>query len=342
MSESRFEKLKKELQRDKCIEQSVISCPDFMTKDIPPNQWIVKDLIPVGYTILSSPPGQFKTYMLLELATQIALGERGFGHFELDKKNVLFINEEMGERSMQDRLKTLQNNPPGLFLTNLAGIKIVDMEYILEICKKREIGLVIIDSLTRIHNLSENDSDSVKKIFDAMMVLLKENISVIITHHHRKAPLFGQNRGSDELRGSTDLLAQVDCHLAIEKVSGDKKYIVMSQLKLRQAENIPNFKLDIIRNEEDKLSFRHSGSFSREDEQNIKIEEAKEPVLEVIKENPGITKNEILTKLNGKIADRVIRAVLPALEVDGVIFSKNKRPKDYYLKEEINGFFSPI
>ncbi len=339
---TRFEKLKKQSESRDRIKNEVISYADFIKKELPPNQWVAEDLIPAGYTILSAPPGYFKTFLLLQLAKQISIGELAFNHFHCDQKNILFINEEMSERTMQDRLKTMEGNAGNIFFTNLAGIKINDMKTILEICKEKDIKVIIIDSLTRIHNLSENDADAVKQIFESFIPFLKEDISIIISHHHRKAPLFGQNRGSDELRGSTDLLAQVSCHLAIDKVSSDKKYMVISQLKLRQAENIPNFKLNIIKNSEDKLSFEYSGSFSKEDEQNIKIEEAKEPVLEVIKENPGITKNDIIVKLRGKVAHRVILIILPILESDGLIFSKNKRPKDYYLKAEINGFFSPI
>lgn len=336
MAENSFNKIKKDLEKTDKIKKNVILYKDFMAKELPPNKWVVDDLIPEGMTILSSVPGHFKTYILLALSKQISKGEKGFGHFETEERNVLFINEEMSEKSMQDRLKTLDGDVGNIYFTNLLGIKLDDMAVLLEICKEKEITLVIFDSLTRIHNLTENDASDVKKIFEAILMLLRESISVVMTHHHRKTPLFGARSGSDEMRGSTDLLAQIDCHIAIDTVSRDKTYMVIRQLKLRQAENIEDFKLNIERNrEENKVSFTYKGRFSEEDALNIKIEENKKAILVVITETPGITKQGIMKQTAGKVGQMAVSATIRELEKKEVIYCKTQKPKTYYIKEEI-------
>ncbi len=332
------ENLQKELEKKEKIEKEVVSYADFIVKELPPNKWVLDMLIPEGMTILSSAPGQFKTFLLLALCKQISKGEMGFNNFESKKRNILFINEEMGQRAMQDRLKIIEGEAGNIYFTNLAEIKIDDAKIVLEVCKKREIDLVIFDSLTRIHGLSENDADSVKKIFESLLVLMRENISVILTHHHRKAPLFGKSNGSDEMRGSTDLLAQVDCHLAIDTVAVDKSYIIMRQLKLRQAENMQDFRVDIVKNKETgKISFQHRGQFSKIDEHNLKVDECKNIVLDVIRNEEGITKNEIIKALEGKVGQRIIGSILPGLEGEKIIYAVGKKPKKYFLMQEING-----
>jgi len=334
--ESSKDKIKREFERTQELQGSITSLKDFLNKQLPPNKWVCDCLIPEGMTILSSAPGQYKTYMLLALAKQISMGELAFGHFHTEKRNVLFINEEMGENSMQGRLKTISGDYGQLYLTNLAGVKLEDIQVILKICKEKDITLVMFDSLTRIHSLKENDADDVKKIFEAMVQLLKADISIVMTHHHRKAPMFGAKNGSEEMRGSIDILAQLDCHLAIDQVAIDKTYVVLRQLKIRIAENMPDFKVNIVRDSDEKISFVYKGKFSKQDEVQIKIALNSELVLKTVSDNPGLTKEEIKEIVGSQIGITAIKETLLDLEKKDVIYCKTLKPKTYYIKEEIN------
>jgi hypothetical protein len=335
--ESSIEKIKKDKLREQELQGSIISLKDFLKKELPPNKWVIDNLIPEGMTILSSAPGQYKTYMLLALAKQISNGELAFGHFYTGKRNVLFINEEMGENSMQLRLKTISGDYGNIYITNLAGVKLDDIGFISKVCKEKDITLVIFDSLTRIHSLKENDADDVKKIFEAMLGLLRANISVIMTHHHRKSPMFGAKNGSEEMRGSIDILAQLDCHLAIDQVSIDKSYVVLKQLKIRIAENLQDFKVNIKTGEDNLLSFVYGGNFSKQDERDDKIAKNSEAILKVIQENEGLTKEEICKLVSGKVGLMAVKATLIDLEKKDIIVAKTLKPKTYYIRDEISG-----
>jgi hypothetical protein len=337
--ESKVDQIKKEKAREAELQLAITSLKDFLNKQLPPNRWVTDSLIPEGMTILSSAPGQYKTYMLLALAKQISNGELAFNHFHTEKRNILFINEEMGENSMQSRLKTIAGEYGNLYMTNLAGVKLSDINVILKLCQEREITLVMFDSLTRIHSLKENDADDVKKIFEAMLALLKANISIVMTHHHRKTPMFGAKNGSEEMRGSIDILAQIDCHLAIDQVAIDKTNVVLKQLKIRIAENLPDFKIDIKKDKDDKISFVYKGNFSKSDEVNAKIAKNSEAILEIIKESPGLTKDDIIEKSGGQVSIMAVKAILLDLEKKDIVFCKTLKPKTYYIKDEISTLF---
>jgi hypothetical protein len=330
-----YNEIKKEVEKENKIKNDVVSFSDFIKEDLPSPRWVAEGLIPEGMTILSSTPGQFKTYILLEMARQISNGELCLNHFTSTKRNILFVNEEMGKRMMQDRLKTLEGEFGNIYFTNLSGVKLEDFSTILNICKEKEITLVIFDSLTRIHNLSENDASDVKKIFESVLLLLKSNISVVMTHHHRKSPIIGSTRGSDEMRGSTDLLAQIDCHIAIEEVSLAKDYMILNQLKLRQAENINSFRVDINRDrEKNTFGFVYKGAFSKEDARDLKVEQNRDIVFAIVKDNPGLTKIEIIERLKGKVGQVPIEYSLSDMEKTGTIYCRTKKPKTYFLRLE--------
>ena len=335
--ESIADQIKKKMERKFLLTRGFTPIDDFLKKELPPNKWVAENLIPEGLTILSSAPGQFKTYMLLGTTEQISMAEKVMGHFEAKKRGVLFINEEMGQRAIQDRMKLLPGEYGNFYISNLIDIEISDTDIILEFCKEKDITLVVFDSLTRIHNLKENDADDVKKIFKAIKVLLVANISVILTHHHRKAPMFGAKNGSDEMRGSTDILAQVDCHLMIDSVAPDKSYLTLLQPKIRISEGLPAIKIGIIFDKDNSISFKYRGKFSKMDEMMEKIQECKEAILKVIEENPGITKDKIFVKVAGKVGQATIKSVLPELEKDGVIRSMGNKPKMYYINESFGG-----
>lgn len=326
---------KKKEDKPSDIKEKIISYEDFISKEFPPERWVAESLIPQGITILSSAPGMYKTFLLLALSKDIANGQPAFGQFKTEKSNVLFINEECSERLFQDRLKQITGDGTGLFFTNLVGLKLNkgSMADILSFCKEKEIKLVIFDSLTRIHNFDENSTE-MKKVFEYLLELIRNDINVILTHHHRKASMFGVKNISDEMRGSSDLLAQIDCHLAIESVSIDKTHIVIKQPKLRQAEPLLDFKIDIIKESGKISAFKFGGIFTMEDRQMVKVESSKEIILSLIKESPGITQNEAIDKLQGKVGVNSVKEAIRAMEKSEIIYSKTGKPKHYYIKEE--------
>ena len=77
----------------------------LMAKDFPEQMYLVDRLVPdAGFTIFSGAPRSYKTFVLLELARCVASGQPFLGHFNTQQANVLLIDEENGERLLQQRI----------------------------------------------------------------------------------------------------------------------------------------------------------------------------------------------------------------------------------------------
>jgi len=79
-----------------------------MAKEFPEQVYLVDRLVPdAGFTIFSGAPGSYKTFALLELARCVASGQPFLGYFETHQANVLLIDEENGERLLQQRMRLM-------------------------------------------------------------------------------------------------------------------------------------------------------------------------------------------------------------------------------------------
>ncbi len=326
--------------RDLEIREKLISSKDFINKELPPIKWVVNDFIPTGLTILAAAGGRYKTFLILQIAKDLAGGKDVFKYFKGEKKNILFVNEETQEIVMQDRLKLFGGEAPeNLYFTHFANIKLEDndIQILLDICEEKKIDLVILDSITRIQSIeNENDSVEVKKVYEKLRKFLEKGISVLYTHHDRKTLGFGPQGGSEDVRGSSDYVNQADCVLKVAFISDDKNFLVISMPKRRAAMELNPFKIKIVK--DGRIAFIYDGEFKPEDVQAEKVETYRESVLETIKQNPGIQIKEIYAKLKGQAGQKTIDTIIKEGEEKGRIISKTKKPKTLFL-QEINDLF---
>lgn len=219
-------------------------------------EWIVEKLVPSnGITALSGEPGSYKSYLSLYIAQCVSNGSMVFDRFKTSKTNVLIIDEEEHPSILQKRAKQMKiNRESGIFFRPLKGFKINNgeqLDALLRFITKKKIKLVIFDSFRRILTGNENDSEIVNEAHTAYKKIVAIGASVITLHHHRKGQQ-GQGEDNDPIRGSTDILAGVDCHLQI-KVK--KPLLTITQKKLRVAEVINPFSIEVV-GDEDNIEFK--------------------------------------------------------------------------------------
>lgn len=239
-------------------ELSPMSLAELMLKDFPATEWLVESLIPSACTIaISGDPASNKTWLILHLAIQIALGEVVFDKFVTDQGAVLIVDEESGERLLQNRFKML-TVPPELPINFLAltGFKLSDgsTRLLIKTAQESNTKLIIFDALVRIHNADENDAVKMAGVFSYLKQINKAGIAVIFTHHNRKSGI-NKSSSSQEMRGSSDILASVDVHLAVKK---DGDTMIIDQTKNRLDAQLRPFKVNIIK-EDDGWSFDYAG-----------------------------------------------------------------------------------
>ncbi|MBU1164778.1 AAA family ATPase [Patescibacteria group bacterium] len=226
-----------------------IKLDEFIKKDIEKPSWVAERLIPKkGTTFLAGYPESFKTWILIELARCVASGGLLFGKIPCPKGKVLIINEEDNESYIKNRILQLRiRSSLEIYLLIGQGIKVDDPEkinFLSRWVKENNITLVCLDSFARIHTKEENISNQIAMVFEGINQLKKAGASVLITHHLRKK-VNGQQLTAHDLRGSSDILAAVDCSITMQ-AEGD--IITINQNKLRTDQKLKPFAVEALFN----------------------------------------------------------------------------------------------
>jgi len=323
---------------------------ELMNKEFPDTEWVIEKLIPAeSITAISGSPATYKTWIILHLALEIAQGGVLFDNFSANQGGVLIIDEENGERLTQKRFDKLEQEIDlPIFFLALSGFKLSEesVKTIVEFCKQNAVKVIVFDSLIRIHSEDENDAAKMAKVFSFLKQLNKHGLTVIFTHHNRKQSGFAKNPSQD-MRGSSDILASLDCHLAVER---DKECITVTQTKLRQEQEIQPFKIGVI-SEEDEFRFEYWGEV---EETRTKKDNVKEIIKNILsQENKSMFKEEIfeaIKKTGFDIGQRTFANAVKEMAVKEILFEtrgeKNKiycsLSRDNSIKNEIPQNSLPI
>ncbi len=279
-------------------EQSgLTSFTSLYIKVYPENHWIIEGLIPVqSIVIFSGYPGNFKTWLTLEMLRCIASGKLLFDKFPTHQGSVLLVNEENNDRLIGERgriLQIIQNLPIKLSILNQLKIENPkDYNLIKSWVEKHKIKLVCFDSFKRIHDRDENDS-RISVVFQVLRKLIKETgTTVLLIHHHRKELGYGKGNVSHSLRGSSDIFAAVNSHIAVEKVNPTKLRITQS--KLWEAEEQKPFEIEIVK-DDGTLSFEYLGEVDEDQSRKVDFQKAIQHLLK--DEDRPMFKKEIFESL---------------------------------------------
>ena len=287
---------------------------ELMAHTYPPTTYLVDRLVPSeSITILSGQSRSFKTYTLLGIAIAVASQKPLFEHFETTQTNVLIINEEDGERLLQQRFRQLgiekDANLP-IFISALYDFKLDDdhIDQMINLCEKNGITFVIIDSLIRVHSADENSAREMSKVFAQLRKFTKAGIAVLVTQHHRKA---NQNStgGASEMRGSSDILAAVDSHIGVRR---NKLELTFTQDKQRYDIELDPFKVNAIV-DDDSFRFEYDGTTLKRDRSSVLAPIA----IEVLKQHGQLNFGDFLkamkieaTKEGVKLNEHSFRVLL--------------------------------
>ena len=291
-----------------------LSLKELMGMSIPPNQWKIDQIVPLeGITIISAPPASYKTWLILQMAIDIAQGKPFLGKFPSSLGKVLMIDEENHKRLIQKRLKALgahEDSPIHvLSKENFVATEERMTKGILEYCDEHGIDTIFIDSLVRINRSDENDAGNMSTVFRALSGLCDAKKTVIITHHERKEN-GARSSAANRMRGSSDIQAAVDSHLAISRDRDDPSHLYVEHAKSREELEIPMFEI-VVHTETDRTWFEHLGSY---DMGKKKKDEAKEVIPTVLRERTeGVAKTKLVAEVR-KLVDVGGKNVQKAIE----------------------------
>jgi len=295
---------------------------ELLEVQFPEQRWLVEGLMPLaGITLLSGAPESYKTWVMLDVVVSVAEGQPLFGKFPTTRTKVLIIDEESGERILQERLLALRvNTSTPIFTESMKG-EIFSEEYVnrmLEWCEKNEIGLVVADSLSRIHKGDESTAKDMSALFGLVRKLTIKGISVVILHHNRKSTP-GIGYSANDIRGSSDILASVDSSIALStKRTG---HVDVIQVKNRIANKERPFTIELLQ-DGDFRYFKCTATGKSKDDEYV---ERKNAITDLIKANPRINQSEIYQYFADENVDiggeRAIKGALDELVKNGEIES---------------------
>lgn len=277
-------------------------------------EWLIEGLIPSGLTVMSAQPASYKTWLLLDITISIASGTPLFGHFEASQCGVLVIDEENSGRLLQQRLRMLtqEEDLPIHFMIE-QGFKLEDatVTKIIKVCKEKNLKLVTFDSLVRIHSSNENDAVQMSEVFAKIRRLNKAGVSVLVTHHNRKSGR--TDSPSQDMRGSSDILAAVDCHISVKR-DRDSDRLVITQTKVRSTQELPPIEIKV--NTGDNLTFEYTGELEPQISVKTRLKLAINTILanrtELNQKDLGIALETNMKTVNAKTLRLVLRQMVLA------------------------------
>ncbi len=216
-----------------------VTAAELDKMDIPPVEWIVKKILPVGLSMIGAPSKYYKSYMALGLCVAVCRGQE-FLNFDCSKHACLYFDLESTKRRPKSRLNQIlggsASKPDNLFIidgTEDPG-RIGDgfetqVEYQLKM--HPEIKLVIVDVFQMIRQPAKKGQGGYDRDYDDFKTLKRvadsHDIALLLIHHTRKmrdpADVF------NELSGSVGVMGALDCAWVITR---DDRYADESTLHI--------------------------------------------------------------------------------------------------------------
>lgn len=205
----------------------IYNIDEFLRLNFPEREFILDPIIPTqGIVMLYAARGVGKTFLALSMACAIAGGYDLLKWKSPKPRKVLYIDGEMSAQTMQDRLAgvmrgvldkpTYSISPNNLQILNVTSQR----DFSLDLSTKEDqqaleyhlkgIDLLIIDNLSTLTSVKENEADSWLDVQQWLIKLRQRDVSTLLVHHAGKG---GAQRGTSR---KEDIL---DTVIALKKSS---------------------------------------------------------------------------------------------------------------------------
>jgi len=191
----------------------------LLADDRPPRRWVLDGLIPEGASVaLVAPAGTGKSLLLLAGMIAVARGDRTFAGLGVTRRRVLLVDMENTEDDLADRLQALGvttadvgaldelvpiHLPPLAPLDTAIGGS--ELAAILDTYDVQAGDVVVLDSLQRVINGAENDSDTMRAYYRHTAVMLKRRGLTVVRADNTGKDTDKGARGTSGKRDDVDV-----------------------------------------------------------------------------------------------------------------------------------------
>lgn len=214
--EENIKKAKLALRKRYATAKDSFNALELQGEDISPPTWIVKDVLPMGLSMLCAPSKIGKSWMMLQLSLAVSEG-KDFLDFRTNQCGVLYYALEDSKARIKDRMnKILKGKRASSNLHFVIQADTVDgglLEKIKEeLTAYPDIKLIIVDTLQKVRGKVVKNESAYSGDYREMGGLKefadRNGIALLFVHHLRKqlddGDVFNMISGSTALMGAAD------------------------------------------------------------------------------------------------------------------------------------------
>jgi RecA-family ATPase len=175
-----------------------------------------------GSMFISAPPKSMKSILAVQMMLSINRGQKFFG-WETEPASILYVDQEMGEPVLRERLKALPEislpsiKPIHFFTDDGRRLSLdpgtVGRSDLYDGIRDLRPDVVVFDSFRKMTGKDENSSAEMTKVFESLKLLQHEfNFSSVFIHHTRKVSDAKGGKDQENMRGSSEIYAHGDAY----------------------------------------------------------------------------------------------------------------------------------
>ena len=195
-------------------------------EEFKPLEWIVKDILPTGVSMLLAKPKKGKSWLALDLSMAVANGGDALGCKQTKKGDILYFALEDNNRRMNDRLKKLiddrfEDAPANAHLVSANDLNVIprlgegfEEKLDIYLSARPQTNLVVVDPFTFIETPAKRGG--MRGYLEDYTVISKltnltrskyPNIAILLVYHMRKEV---SSEVVDTVMGTTGIAGAVD------------------------------------------------------------------------------------------------------------------------------------
>lgn len=204
-----------------------VTASELDKMDIPPIEWIVDGILPVGLSMIGAPSKYFKSYMALGLCVAVCTGSKFLG-FDCTRHACLYLDLESTKRRPKNRLNQILGSsgkkPDNLYIiTGTDGVgrigKGFEQQIEYQLTEHPDIKLIVVDVFQMIRQPAKRNQSGYDRDYDDFKILKniadQYNKGLMLIHHTRK--MKDPSDVFNELSGSVGVMGALDCAWVITK-----------------------------------------------------------------------------------------------------------------------------
>ena len=315
----------------------------FVSKKMEPPKWLVEGIWQKGtYGMIAGEPKTYKSVQATDLALSVASGRPFLNYFPVRTVgNVLYVQEENGESTVQDRVNKIASSkgllvdgslPPSvpIYFSNNYGINLTDNDSRVLLEKTiQQINpvLLVLDPLYMM--LGDADENSAKEVGSVLRWLTyirnQYGCTIVVCHHYNKSSSSSGNaRGGQRVRGSSAFHGWVESALYVKVTQ--ELYTVDVEREFRAFQKMPDYKVkielgsagDLYYNTTVEMTQQAGNIKTKSIEQEVHTELTGNKIMDALSQPRTLKELEELTGLSS----RSLRNKLEICIKDGVVIKQ--------------------